>query len=112
MQQHPKLGQPFEHLQGFLEEFGVEGFKVLGKAFPEVFLCRRSNGREDVAFIDRWAVLGFDTGIVPGALGAQPKRQRGDLCRAGVDVDAVEVVFDDQAGDVAEVGFVIGVGLG
>ena len=50
-------------------------------------------------------------GVAPGFLGAEPEGEAGDLDGAGVDVDAVDVVLDDEARDVAEVVFLFAVGF-
>ena len=34
--------------------------------------------------------------MLPGALGAEPEREPGNLRGAGINVDAVEIVLDDQ----------------
>jgi hypothetical protein len=45
-------------------------------------------------------VLSLHTRIVPGPLRSQPKRQRRNLRRARVDIDAVDVVFNNQPWNV------------
>src|SRR6266540_971251 len=52
---------------------------------------------------------GFDALLLPRALSAQPDAQARDLDCAGVDVYAVQVVFDDQARNVAQKLLFIGV---
>ncbi len=58
-------------------------------------------GADDVRAADAGALGGG--GVFPGFLGAEPEGEAGDLDGAGVDVDAVDVVLDDEARDVAEV---------
>ena len=58
-------------------------------------------GADDVRAADAGALGGG--GVSPGFLGAEPEGEAGDLDGAGVDVDAVDVVLDDEARDVAEV---------
>jgi hypothetical protein len=51
---------------------------------------------------DFGAVGGGHLLLLPCFLGAEPEGEGGDLGGAGVDIDAVDIVFDDEAGDVAE----------
>ena len=66
-------------------------------------------GADDVRTADAGALGGG--GVAPGFLGAEPEGESGNLDGAGVDVDAVDVVLDDEARDVAEVVGFFGVGF-
>ena len=46
----------------------------------------------------RGRALGPDPEVLVGALRAEPERERRDLRAPSIDVDAVEVVLDDQRG--------------
>ncbi len=65
-----------------------------------------------MALADAGPVLRRRAPFVPGALGAEPEGEGGDLSGTGIDIDAVKVVLDDEAWDEsAEVrqGFFFGV---
>ena len=77
--------------------------ELLLDEFAEQFLFPRHRlGADDVRAGDAGPVGGLHAGLVPGALGAQPEAQPGDLRGARVDVDAVNVVLDDEARHLEE----------
>src|SRR4029450_6319115 len=63
----------------------------------------------DVRPTDIGTILRTQPLLLPGALGAEPEGEPGDLHGAGIDVDAVEVVLDDKAWDIGEEGGLVGI---
>ena len=111
LEQDAQFRQAREEPQGPVEQFGVELIQVGGDLLAQVQFPRRRGGGDNMALPDGGAVPGLDPGLVPGPLGPQPQGQGGDLGGAGVDVHAVEVVLDDQAGDVAQKGRFVRISL-
>ena len=91
----------------------LAGRELLLDEFAEQLLFPRHRlGADEVRAGDAGPVGGLHAGLVPGALGAQPEAQPGDLRGARVDVDAVDVVLDDEAGHFAEERRFVGKGGG
>ena len=75
--------------------------QVAHELAQQVVLARHRFGADDVDLFDPWPLPHLDPHLSPCALRSQPQRQRGDLHGARVDVDAVQVVLQDQAGALA-----------
>lgn len=64
---------------------------------------------DDVRATDPGSIRRLEPQSLPRPLRAQPKGKAGDLRRARVDVDAVDVVLHDEAGDFPPEGGSVGV---
>ena len=100
-----RLQQPEEDAAFRGREFALDEFA------QQLLLARHRLGADDVRAGDAGAVRRLEAEPLPGALGPQPEGEPGDLRAARVDVDAVEVVLDDEAGHVAQEGGLVGIGV-
>src|SRR5689334_22387433 len=98
-QQDAHLRQSLEQVERSAKERSVLLAQALGELFAQRRFRWRSYGRHDMAATDGGPVLCLDAGVVPRPLRAQPEGQGCNLRSSGVDVDAVDVVLDDESGD-------------
>ena len=66
-----------------------------GELQPHIFLAGHRFRRDEIRTLDARPFSRFIAKCFPAFLRAQPERKGGDLDCAGVNVDAVQVVFDD-----------------
>src|SRR6266571_173353 len=75
----------------------------------ERLLAGHGLGAHDIRPTDAGTVLRWQLLLLPRALGAEQEGKPSDLRGAEIDIDAVEIVLDDEAGNVGEEGTLLGI---
>ena len=94
-----------QHLSPELAKEFVIPARIDVTQFGEFCLHIRFTGHwfsgDDVRLGHTWSFGGFDAEGLPCLLCTQPKGQRGDLHGSGINVDAVQVMRNDQLWDLS-----------